>query len=258
MWVLQSNLVKDAQVRSFEVAFQTMNLSFIKVAIKPFSDGFIDEPRLPHTEVIPYGSTTLMRIALQRGWSGLFYNDAFQVPIWSIHRRDMLNGDADVMTAREAGIRFSRDDQERRWFIRPTEDFKAFSGIAAPARELARLMTSGEGSTFGFTPDTTVAVSKPKIIRREWRYFVVAHQIVSGSVYRVGGEQCVYREDDQGTLREAAAMAKDWLPHDTCVMDVAETEDGNRVVEFNCLNASGLYDHDVPAIVRAVSDRFRG
>lgn len=254
MWVLQSNLVKDSQVRPFAEAFRAMGVPFVDVAIMPFSDGFFDEPRLPNTDVIPYGSTTLMRIALQRGWRWLFYNDQFQVPAWLIHRDDMLNSDAAIVTAQEAAKRFAYATQDECWFVRPTEDFKAFSGTVAQSWELAKLMQGGQGSTFNFTPETMVAISEVKPILREWRYFIVGGKLISGSVYRAVGERCVYREDNDRVLGAAQALADKWLPHPTCVMDVAETDSGLRVVEFNCLNASGIYDHDVPAIVRAVTD----
>ncbi len=40
---------------------------------------------------------------------------------------------------------------------------------------------------------------------------------------------------------------------ETCVMDLALTNEGLKVVEFNCLNASGFYYHDVRAIVKEVN-----
>lgn len=257
LWVLQSNLVKDSQVRPFAEAFRAQKIPFVDVAIMPFSDGFFDEPSLPSADVIPYGSTTLMRIALQRGWTGLFYNDQFQVATWLIHRSDMLNEDAAFCAARDAARRFAHATPGSQWFVRPVLDFKAFSGTVAPAEELARLMQGGEGSTYNFTPDTVVAISEPKSIQCEWRYFIVGGEVVSGSLYRAAGESYVKREEDDDELRAVQMMADRWLPHPTCVMDVALTDHGRRVIEFNCLNASGIYDHDVPAIVNAVADYFQ-
>lgn len=257
-WVLQSNLVRDSQVRPFAEAFRALAIPFVDVAIVPFSDGFVTEPELPSANVIPYGSTTLMRIALQRGWTGLFYNDQFQVPVWIIKRSDMLNEDAVFCTAAEAAHRFSHATPGSQWFVRPTLDFKAFSGTVGTAEALAKLMVGGEGSTYNFTPETVVAISDPKHILCEWRYFIVGGEVISGSLYRAAGERYVKREDGDDELRVVQMMADLWLPHPTCVMDVALTEHGRRVIEFNCLNASGIYDHDVPAIVRSVTEAFHG
>ena len=256
IWALQSNLVRESQVRPFAEALRSQGVPFVDVAIVPFSDGFVNEPELPDTNVIPYGSTTLMRIALQRGWTGLFYNDQFQVPVWSIHRSDMLNEDAGFCTAKEAKHRFQCASPGH-WFVRPTEDFKAFSGTVGTAQELAKLMEGGEGSTFNFTPDTMVAISEAKDIQCEWRYFIVDGEVITGSLYRGAGESYIKREDDDNELRVAQVMADIWLPHPTCVMDVALTEEGRRVIEFNCLNASGIYDHDVPALVASISNRAK-
>lgn len=252
MWVLQSNLVKESQVRPFAEAFRAQGITFVDVAIVPFSDGFVDEPSIPaDAYVIPYGSTTLMRIALQRGWEGLFYCDQFQVPVWLIHRSDMLNDDAVIVTDKEARHRFQHANPGP-WFVRPTLDFKAFSGTVGSGKELAKLMEGGEGSKFNFTDDTLVAISEAKPILCEWRYFIVGGEVISGSLYRGAGESYIKRVDDADELRAAQMMADIWLPHPTCVMDVALTDAGRRVIEFNCLNASGIYDHDVPAIVKAV------
>lgn len=79
---------------------------------------------------------------------------------------------------------------------------------------------------------------------------------IAGSTYRLNGARCVDRETDPLQLMIAQSLADAWLPHPVCVMDVARTKDAHKVVEFNCLNASGVYDHDVPAIVRAVTDWF--
>lgn len=256
MWILQSNLVKESQVRPFAEAFRDQGIEFQDVAIVPFADQFMHEPNLVDQRVIPYGTTTLMRIAIQRGWRGLFWNDQFQAPMWSIKRRDMLNQDAVFMTARQAQHDFTHERSSHDWFVRPTEDFKAFSGTVGSGSELAALMAGGEGSQFNFTPDTMVAISHPKEILQEWRYFVVGGKVISGSTYRMNGARVVQRETDASQLEIAQRLADVWLPHPVCVMDVARTGDGHKVVEFNCLNASGVYDHDVPSIVRAVTDWF--
>lgn len=87
----------------------------------------------------------------------------------------------------------------------------------------------------------------------EWRYFVVGGRIVTGSSYRFKGQPDQKRELDADVLAEAQALADLWLPHRCCCMDVALCENQPRVVEFNCLNATGFYDHDIETFARAVS-----
>ena len=35
-------------------------------------------------------------------------------------------------------------------------------------------------------------------------------------------------------------------------MDLALVKEGLKVIEFNCINASGFYDHDVKAIMTSL------
>jgi len=51
----------------------------------------------------------------------------------------------------------------------------------------------------------------------------------------------------------AEETAKIWRPDDVYVMDVCETDDDLKIVEFNCFNASGFYNCNVGQIVRKVS-----
>ncbi|MBT2748957.1 ATP-grasp domain-containing protein [Lysobacter sp. ISL-50] len=40
------------------------------------------------------------------------------------------------------------------------------------------------------------------------------------------------------------------------MMDVAQTDDGFKVIEFNTFNSSGFYAHDIGKIVAAVTAHF--
>jgi hypothetical protein len=53
-------------------------------------------------------------------------------------------------------------------------------------------------------------------------------------------------------IDEAQELANKWLPDQCCVMDLALVEDELKVIEFNCINSSGFYDHDVDAIFKAL------
>lgn len=47
------------------------------------------------------------------------------------------------------------------------------------------------------------------------------------------------------------------MPHDIFVMDVALYEGGYRIVECNCFNDTGFYDHDILTIVKNVNQYLR-
>ena len=81
----------------------------------------------------------------------------------------------------------------------------------------------------------------------------VGGKVISGSTYKMHKQRLVQRETDRAVIREAQELADGWLPHDVCVMDIALTKDGPKIIEFNCFNSSGFYYHDIGAIVAAVT-----
>ena len=260
MWIIQSNFLDTNQITPLVEALNEFNVPFKDVSVIPFSDEFVTPLELDHKNVIPYGSTKLCKIAEMQGWTGLFFNrDTFNVSRWNIERDyDMLNNDAEIMTVRESMSSFNDADypDEEPWFIRPLEDLKQFNGTVTTAKEIRRWMSSVDSGNFSFDENTLVAISSVKDIKMEWRYFVVDRKIVTGSSYRRMGQRLTSRELDPEVLAEAQSFADGWLPHETCVMDMALTDRGLKIIEFNCLNASGFYYHDIKAFAREVTKYF--
>lgn len=256
-WVVQANLLSKERQQDVAWALQELDIPYVGVNVIPFSDDMeflFDEPK--GRGIIPYGSTSLIRHAQRYNWSGLFFPKSnFRVEVWNQHRDDMLNSDAEIMTVEEASTRFIHllDDREL-WFIRPVEDLKAFSGTVTTAGEISRWMTSIDVGNFQIEKSTVVAISQPKEILAEWRWFVVGGKIVDGSMYHHRGQFYKKHETDNATIHEAQTFADKWLPHETCVMDIALTNYGPQVIEFNCLNGSGFYDHDIKKIAKAVTE----
>lgn len=256
-WVVQANMLNKDRQQDVAWALRDLEIPYVGVNVIPFSDDLeflFDIPT--DKEIIPYGSTSLIRHAQKYNWSGLFFlpTENFQTHVWNQNRDDMLNNDAEVMTVKEASIKFSTKEKRELFFIRPVEDLKAFSGTVTSAEEISRWMSSIDAGNFQITEDTMVAISHPKTILAEWRWFVVGGKIADGSMYYHNGSFYKKHETDRDVIDEAQTLADKWLPHETVVMDVALTNYGPRVIEFNCLNGSGFYDHDIRKIVRTVTD----
>lgn len=64
-------------------------------------------------------------------------------------------------------------------------------------------------------------------------------------------------DNDKSIVVEAQAFADKWLPNDNCVMDLALIDGQLKVLEFNCINSSGFYDHNVDAVFKALWDYSR-
>jgi len=255
-WVVQANLLSKERQQDVAWALRDLEIPYVGVNVIPFSDEleFLFDMPLGRG-IIPYGSTSLIRHAQKFNWSGLFFSKTnFQVPVWNQNRDDMLNNDADVMTVKEASVKFSTKDKRELWFIRPVEDLKAFTGTVTTSEEISRWMTSIDGGNFQIQEDTMVAISQPKEILAEWRWFIVGGKVIDGSMYQHKGSLVKTHETDEKVIQEAQTFADKWLPHQTVVMDLALTNYGPQVIEFNCLNGSGFYGHDIAKIVKAVTE----
>ena len=253
MWVVQSNLISEHNLREIVNILSKNKIPFIDCGVIPFSHDLITTNPIPNEKVIiPYGSTRLSKIAFERGWSGLFFDDKrFMVSRWIKERDDMLNYDSFFLTVKEAGEYFTGCTENLSWFIRPEKDLKEFNGTISVTDEIGHWMGSIDSGSFSFSDDTRIAVAPLKNIVNEWRYFVVDGKVVDGSLYRVNGTLC--KEHCNGTYEHVQSFADKWLPSPVCCMDLCMLDDDSMwVLEFNTFNSTGFYDHDIEKIILAV------
>lgn len=222
----------------------------------PFSREITGIDDVSDKNFIPYGSTLLTTLGLEHQWKGLHFDlSQFNYASALANRDDMLN---DNVLRLDDAIQFLQTlNPTDTVFVRPSEDLKQFSGQVVDTGECCTwfksMMECETSGTYKLKPDMLVVVSAPKNIVCEWRYFVVGGKIVSGSIYRIHNQLRSIREDDAAVLKEAQAFADEWLPDSCCVMDLALLKDGQlKVIEFNCINASGFYANDVGAVFDAL------
>lgn len=258
-WLLQENLSTDIQRQRFVDALESLKSigatwSFIKLI--PFVGDVVPDDDYTGKKVFALGSTSLIAGAAKRNWKpGVIFNpETFRYEAWlkGYGAENMLNGDGVVQ--RFGDVRPVRGS---RVFIRPCEDLKAFNGQVIEALQLkdwvARTI-EGEVSSRAvqLNVDTMVVVAEPKFLYREWRFFVVGGKVITGSQYKdVYGR----RDDpdvDQDVIDFTQKMVDKWQPGDCFVIDVADTQDGLKVIEINCFNGSGVYACDVEKAFAAV------
>lgn len=221
----------------------------------PFSHEIVANEPLEGRDFIPYGSTFFTKEAHQRGWRGCYYDPATFTYAEALKQRpDMLNDG--LMTVDEAIAVLSDAKPDSRWFLRPSADLKNFCGHVCVAAEAAPWLTEAlvrESDTIAkHSHADLVVLNAVKDLWCEWRYFLIDGKIVSGSVFRFQGKLHPTPVTSQKTLDEAQALADGWLPHKHCVMDLAMTTEGLKVVEFNCINASGFYGNDMEPVFRGL------
>jgi hypothetical protein len=251
-FIIQHNLMNEDQLRLTKDAVEYFPHEFI--GLIPFSREITSEGPLDGVDFIPYGSTLLTSLTKDLGWKGLHFDlSTFNYKSAKENRHDMLN-DFIIMRLDEA-IKFLqyRPDNEI-WFIRPSEDLKQFSGQLIEAKEchewLSDAMLCDTSGSYRLDADTMIVLAEPQNIQAEWRWFIVDRKIISGSMYRCRNQLVKIRELDQKVIDEAQSFADKWLPDSCCVMDLALINESLKVIEFNCINSSGFYNHDVNKIFK--------
>lgn len=248
-WALQTTLINQDHAKEILDALKSIDKPFVFADPFPFTEQLVEE--IEGVDYIPYGSTTLMKIAAKRGWEGLAFDPlTFDHREWVEERLDMLNQGARHIPIREANVFLRSLSPQTLMFIRPVGDLKLFSGMVAAAVEALSHFSA-------LNLDEVVVIADVHSLRAEWRCFIVDGNVVSVSMYRCENRQLLRREDNPAVLSQMRVLAEGWLPHVNCVMDVALSSGSFKVIEFNCINASGFYACDVALVLRAMS-RYYG
>lgn len=256
MWLVQySGLAPDNTDKVMRV-LDAKGIPFRAVGVVPFTTQImgIDDVD-PEEPIMVYGSTKLIRLAGELGLRpGVFFDhSSFNAFAWKYFLPDaMVNS---PMFSSISELRRYPWHEDEAMFVRPVMDLKLFSGSVKPAGTTwdAHLTEKLNGDRSH--ENAIVAVSGMKEIHGEWRCFIVNRKLVTASQYRINGELKPSTDVHEGIEAFVEQVAARWLPHDHCVMDVALVTDGDfkrrslKVMEFNCINASGLYEADAEKLV---------
>ena len=253
-WIIQENLYKEVAFIDLLQAVEKCGAPYNVVKVVPFSHDLIPEPEITG-QIVVMGATTMIGIAKERGWSpGAFYNSNFDHAVWVKNMGDeLLNYEAEICRFADINPTYNP------FFVRPSEDRKIFSGQIIDKANFEVWKRSTEQVNYSgystLTPDTMVVVSPLKVIHGEWRFFVVDGIIVTGSLYK-RGDRVIHLPLIHGEDAEvyATSMVEKWQPDRAFVIDVALTDSGYKVIEYNCLNSAGFYKSDVDRIVFAIEN----
>lgn len=163
----------------------------------------------------------------------------------------MLNFDSEILTLNQ----IVKSIKQGQWFLRPIYDDKSFSGRVISFEEIIEFESKLSDSNNPYLDENTlVAISKPKTIAKEWRHFIVNKQIVSSSRYAELGKVSKSSEDVPSDLLEVVKnRCEEYVPNEIFVMDTALHNNTYKIVECNCFNDTGFYDHNISKIIGAVN-----
>jgi hypothetical protein len=211
-------------------------------------DGSLEPDITPPNPVIMMGSLGLRSVSDKRGWfPGHFHNENFDFSVWRVHYGEhLLNHDSFVCKFGEVTF------QEKRFFARPTQDTKTFSGKIFDWAEFTEFQSQKHYTKLN--SETLISISPIKEISQEYRFFVVDGEVLTGSQYKLNGKGylSVYIDDD--IFEFAQKMVSIWQPSRAFVIDVCRSAIGLKIVEFNTFNCSGIYLCDVQKIIMAIEE----
>lgn len=131
--------------------------------------------------------------------------------------------------------------EEEEYFIRPVDDTKSFNG--------------GIYNSNTFNYNGNIVVAKLKEIHKEHRFFVIDGEIITGSLYKINGSFSTSNIIDEGALNFAKKMIEKFQ-FSGFVIDIATLGNEYKIMELNCLNASGFYDINIYKLINSVSDFY--
>jgi hypothetical protein len=165
----------------------------------------------------------------------------------------MLNSDMRFCLFKDALDNVGGED----FFIRPMEDSKSFVAEVTTKERFSKFVE--KIASFGddySVPDmeTMVAISKPKEIQQEIRFFIVNGQISTYSTYKIGNRVCYDGFVDESTTSFVSSVVGfgNWNPDVAYCLDIAISNDEPWILEVNSINSSGLYGIDTQKFIDSI------
>ena len=147
-------------------------------------------------------------------------------------------------------------------FIKPSLDMKMFNGmVITPALNKTFYSAVAEVSNIDcdLSDDTTVLINQDIIkVINEYRAFVINHKLKDVgqyvSNYRTQHSKLEDEKLKNDIIEFITSVQMIYQPYHSYVIDVCEIEDeeGFKIVEYNCLNISGMYHNDRSKIYRKI------
>lgn len=244
-WLVQTNLFSDPNFHKLSEALTRLNCDVTYLNVIPFSHELDPKPEAVNPITV-MGSTSLVKIAIKEGWKpGVFFNEHFNFQSWlENYGNEMLNASAQL-------VRWEDLEVVDVSFVRPLDDLKAFNGGVVYPDEFSEWRDRvSQYSNTGLTSDSLIVVSEPLAIAREYRFFVIDNEVVTGSMYKLNGrlfQNAIVEDDVYDYVRRIISI---WQPDRAFVLDIAMLPTGElKVIEINNLNSAGFYHCDVQKIV---------
>lgn len=199
----------------------------------------LNEFQLKHKEVF-----------FQKLKNAIFYDsELFDQACYSQLNLPLLNKEAFFLPIKDN----KKTTFDKPYFLKPSKDLKTFiPGILEPGQTIQNFI---ENSQHLKDYDHELALlSEVKTIHKEYRFFIVDKNVITGSQYKNGDKIQYNSYIPEDVMKIAGAYSQLYQPHDIFTMDLAETNEGIKIVEYNCWNGSGLYHSDKALLFNTVQN----
>ncbi len=253
-WLIQREGFANKSYHREIETFERLGLEYDIFDYIPFSKDIPYFNNLPDDRYVIRGGVEITRFNHPVIKKSLFYDvKTFDQNYYGQLGLPLLNADATSYIFSEIKNRVFTSPV----FVKPSRDNKAFSAVLlSPGETLDELLSQQIHNVI--SDDETVLCAPTKKIFAEYRFFVINQQIITGSRYHLLGKLSPHYEIPSFVMNDARQYAKLYQPHDVFTMDIAMTDEGAKIVEYNCWNASGIYDTDIATMFLAVEDYVNG
>jgi len=201
-------------------------------------------------------SETLSPEVLLKMRAGISYDRTnFDQAYYSTLGLPLLNDKPQILDLRESNDLFASFDVPK--FVKPSSDLKAFTaGILEPGKVLKNFIESNYHRE-NYAEETVIVHDALKI-DAEYRFICIDGKVITGSQYQKNGRLILSSEIPRIIQVTADVYANLYKPSEIYTMDLAETPNGIKIVEYNCWNCSGLYHMDSLKLFSTIKEYYEG
>lgn len=249
----QSFFNLDSLLQEKEPFYIIGSTRFLETFVNPDNIAKVDK-------IFPDLSAEDARQLFEKVSSGVFYNieffsqeEMFKDPLKKKH---LLNSNSIIGNLQDyADIHYDKK------FVKPVDDLKVFAGGLVLNKTIKEFLEEKITSGWMLEKNPRIILSDFIEIHEEVRCFVVDHQVIDVCLYRKNNSppQQPLTEAEKETYKKVLddIILPDFLNNKeiapaSFAIDLCKTPEGIKVVELNCINASGLYSLDVKKYLTAL------
>ena len=254
-YIIQENTFREENYDILVETLERYELPYEIVKVRPFLEDF--EFETDRKDIFCFGSVKMSRLATKYGWyPGSLLNENHDYRVYSkYYKENLLNYDSVIQ-------KFGDDINLDIFFARPCEDTKTFTGKVFTKEQWIEFkenfIKSGQESSL--TNDTEIQVSSVKDVTKEFRFWIVDGEVITGSLYRNGYWVNYSNIVDDGALEFCKEMVKIYQLADAFVMDICEViineEIEYKIIECGCINSAGFYKANMPKLIEAIEMKW--